>query len=301
MRAVWSFWTPPFRAQHRDRWVSSRQHLLSWILSVETARRHYPDTALVTDREGADLLVGDLGLPFAEVSTALDGLRGEDLDWWVHGKLQAYALQSRPFVHLDYDVYLWERLPPRLEWAPVFAQNPEGVDIGCYEPDDCEAAIVRMGEGSIPPEWKWYRETPGQVAACCGIVGGCDTQLLRHYANTALGIIRSKANGEAFAALPNKGIHNMLFEQYLLCAVAAYHGSEVEFLFESFGEALSDEAAARVGYTHLMASAKSNPGVADRLERRVARDHRDLYQRAVRIAALRGEDRGAAAAGHSRM
>ena len=78
MRAVWSFWTKPFAGCHGNGWLTSRHHLLSWVLSFEAARKHYPRTALVTDSEGAELLAGKLGLEFTFISTALDGLRGED-------------------------------------------------------------------------------------------------------------------------------------------------------------------------------------------------------------------------------
>jgi hypothetical protein len=78
MRAIWSFWTEPFVGQRRGFWANPVQPLLSWALSLETARRHYPETALYTDSRGADLLVGRLGLEFGEVSTALDALGGTD-------------------------------------------------------------------------------------------------------------------------------------------------------------------------------------------------------------------------------
>ena len=52
------------------------------------ARRHYPTTCLVTDDEGARLLIDGLRLPFARVSTALNALRDEDPEWWALGKIE---------------------------------------------------------------------------------------------------------------------------------------------------------------------------------------------------------------------
>jgi Family of unknown function (DUF6734) len=57
MKAVWSFWSKPFEAHRRFSWTSERYHLFAWVLSVETARRHYLDTWLITDDAGARLLV----------------------------------------------------------------------------------------------------------------------------------------------------------------------------------------------------------------------------------------------------
>jgi hypothetical protein len=81
MRAVWSFWTAPFAAYQHRIWFSPRHHLLSWVLSVETARRHYAETVLVTDGPGADFLVGRLQLPFKEVMTSLDALDQKHVAW----------------------------------------------------------------------------------------------------------------------------------------------------------------------------------------------------------------------------
>src|SRR5262249_3101899 len=43
--AIWSFWSEPFR-QQRSYWKSDRHHLLSWVLSLETARKHFHRTVL---------------------------------------------------------------------------------------------------------------------------------------------------------------------------------------------------------------------------------------------------------------
>jgi hypothetical protein len=103
MRAVWSFWSKPFKTHHKQVWLTEQHHLFAWILSLETARRHYPDTALFTDDEGAYLLVDQLGLDFAHVSTELNALSKSDPQWWVLGKLWTYRSQIEPFVHIDND------------------------------------------------------------------------------------------------------------------------------------------------------------------------------------------------------
>jgi hypothetical protein len=106
MNIVWSLWTRPLVAVGRIGWRSPRDHLLSWVLSVGLARRHYADTRLVTDDAGAALLVDALGLEFGEVSLSLNALDDQDPNWWALGKLYAYAEQQRPFLHVDSDVYL---------------------------------------------------------------------------------------------------------------------------------------------------------------------------------------------------
>jgi hypothetical protein len=282
MRAVWSFWTLPYRLATPWPWRSSRHHLFSWILSVETARPHFAETALYTDDEGAALLVDGLGLHFTEVSTALNTLKEQDPDWWMLGKLHTYRRQREPFVHLDSDVYLWNPLPERLLTAPVLAQSAEdGCGLPWYDADACESVIRSRGNGWIPIEWCWYRATAKfQQAACCGIVGGNDLDFLQRYASTVIRILESPRNRSAFGRTADKKAYNPFFEQYLLCACAAFHRVRIEYLFDSSAAAFLPGRAAELGYTHLIAGAKSNPKIADRLELRIARDFFQHYERA---------------------
>ncbi len=124
MRAVWSYWRKPHRAGQCHAWPSELHHALSWSLSLQEARKHYSDTWIYTDDEGARLLVDQLQLPFAHVHTDLNALRRRNPGWWTLGKLHTCRLQTEPFVHLDYDAFLWLPLPEDLLVADVFAQNP---------------------------------------------------------------------------------------------------------------------------------------------------------------------------------
>ena len=285
MRAVWSLWTLPYRLRNRWPWRTSRQHSLSWILSVEAARPHFGETALYTDDEGAALLIDGLGIPFDYVSTALNELDDQDPDWWMLGKLHTYRLQREPFVHMDSDVYLWKPLPQRLLTAPVLAQSPDHTRwLPWYDAEFCESTIRSQGDGWIPIEWCWYRATAAtQQAACCGIVGGNDLDFLQRYASTVIGILESPRNRSAFGRLSDKKTYNPFFEQYLLCACAAFHGVRIEYLFESADAPFFPGRAAELGYTHLIAGAKSDPEIAGRLEQRIARDFPARYERCTAL------------------
>jgi len=294
-RAVWSFWSRPFQARHHQVWASPKHHLLAWILSVETARQHYAETALVADEPGAALLVDGLGLPFGEVSTALEALGEADADWWVLGKLYAYRAQSEPFVHLDSDVFLWKPLPEELHRAPVLAQNTEQFPFvgSWYRPETFDAA-VRAVEGWLPPEWAWYVAQRSGEALCCGILGGADVGFIRHYADGAIRLIEHPANQPAWQAIGSKVGDNILFEQYYLSACLAYHaqhegssfhGVYARCLFGSAAEAFTPDRAREAGYTHLIGGAKRNEALAQRLEARVARDYPQQYQRCLRYLA----------------
>lgn len=274
MHAVWSLWSKPMRSGH-ERWKSRRHHLLSWVTSFNAARQHYPDTSLVTDNEGAELLVVRLGLPFGEIYTTLNELGGEHPRLWALGKLLAYSIQERPFVHLDSDVYLWQRLPSRLEESRVFAQNEErNSHMWCYAPERIEQSI-----GHVPMPWRRFRER-GKLdwAPCCGILGGTDTKLLREYAESALEWVRI-AGSEEWARVEATTEPCVHLEQYYLAGFAEFHNARMSFLFEQSENPFDVDVARRRGFTHLMAGAKRSDRILARLEARVKRDWPEYYER----------------------
>jgi hypothetical protein len=295
MRAVWSFWPKPFARARAHAWGTELNHLLAWALSFETARRHHPHTSLVTDDDGARLLVDGLGLDFDSVSLGCNRLQGVDPAWWTLGKLVAISEQQEPFVHLDPDVFLWSALPTTLTAAPVFVQNPESYSAGdtYYQPELFEAALRPDAATWLPPEWSWYR-TPGAVprGECCGIVGGNHVAFLRHYARQGLRLVNEPGNLTALRALPDRRALTITLEQYLLAACIEHHrgrtGSpyrdvDVSYLFPSWAQAGDEAQAAQRGFTHLIADTKRQPDVMQRLERRVRDQYPGRYERCLAL------------------
>jgi Family of unknown function (DUF6734) len=58
------------------------------------------------------------GLEFDTVSVDLNELAHSDPEWWTLGKMMTYRAQAEPFVHIDEDVFLWQRLPRELDVPP---------------------------------------------------------------------------------------------------------------------------------------------------------------------------------------
>jgi hypothetical protein len=296
MRAVWSFWSRPFHTYYGSIWCKPLHHLLAWGLSLETASRHYPDTVLITDRPGKKLLVDQLGLQFADVSTELERLEGVDPGWWALGKLVAYSLQDRPFVHLDSDVFLWKRLPGHLLDSPVFTQNPEGFHDydPHYRPQDVEWAFAQQSM-KLPAEWEWVRSNRSHFPAeNCGILGGSRFDFLRYYAQTALDLALLPQNAAAWSRLKDKRCYNVVLEQFFLSACAEFHGLHpaspyqgvrINHLFASWGEIYDPNNAARIGFTHLLSDAKSHPAVGRRLEERSRRENPAYFRRCEQVLA----------------
>lgn len=273
---------------HGFGWASEKYHLLAWVLSVELARRHYPELALVTDETGAGILVDGLDLPFDSIDTSLEMLEDRDPRWWILGKLYAYRAQSDPFVHLDTDVFLWEPLPDWLVEAPVFAQSFEYFTVGensWYIPAKIESEIGNVG-GWIPEELEAYLPERGRYrAVCCGLLGGNRTDFLRHYADLAIRFIECPENEAGWLRMGNTNC--VTVEQYLLAACLRYHQHnpdspfqdiDIRCLFSSTEAAFNPEIAEPAGYTHLIGGAKSNIRLLQKLETRVQREYPARYE-----------------------
>ena len=295
MRAVWSFWSVPFLARRSLTWCTPLHHLLAWGLSLRLARQHYPETMLVTDRVGKKLLVERLGLPFVHISTELEQLAEVDPGWWALGKLIAYGLQDRPFVHVDTDVFLWKPLPKVVAQSPVFTQCPE------FYPNDSKPSLRAIEHAfaqqktQLPVEWQWARSRGASHfrEENCGILGGTHVDFIRHYSRTALDLALRPENGQAWSQLPDKTLHNFTVEQFFLAACLDFHNSHpaseyggvtVRRLFSSVAEACDIGHAARTGFTHLWGTTKSHPVVGRRLEERMRRDDPSYFRRCEKIA-----------------
>lgn len=288
-RAIWSFWSKPFRLQ-RSSWLSERHHLLSWVLSVQTARKHFARTALYTDAAGEAMIAKGIGLEFDEVSTCFNDLDGHNPDLWCLGKVQAYSLQKEPFIHIDSDVFMWKPLPDRLLGTQVLAQNSEAFPIHqqAYQPERLESVIRHLG-GWLPEELAAYAPRGGMHQAfCCGLFGGCNLDFIRYYAEQALRFVEEPKNRNVWRHMLDRNALNMVFEQYFLAACLEYHrgrkgspfaGVEIQCLFRDFSDAF--QRAGQMGFTHLLGPAKQDPLILARLEKRVQTDYPAFYERCM--------------------
>ena len=160
-----------------------------------------------------------------------------------------------------------------------------------YQPQEFIAFVQSIKGGWLPEELVWfYRNFSAQRAECCGIFGGNDLNFIHYYANTGLKLIEHWDNHTAWSQLENKTVHMVLVEQYLLSACIEFHrhqsdspfaNVQMDYLFQSVEEAFDPLRSQTAGYTHLIGDSKRDPDLAERLEKRVARDYPKTYERCL--------------------
>lgn len=292
MDAVWSYWSAPSGPSHIARWKSQFHHLLAWAISLSASGILEHRKVLYTDSPGARLLVDRMGLPFDEVNCVLDEIPFELSRFWVLGKLHAYQQHSRPFLHIDSDVFIWKRIPDRLNQASVFSQNPERFSSTSkdYQP----AAIIAFLDQfsvTVPEALRWYIDIGGNEAYCCGIVGGSSTDILNRYATETINLIEMHAS--TFAQLPTHLEPNVVLEQYMLSAFCCYQVAvlgnrslRVDHLFESELSSRTANRSAAAGYTHLIGPAKQDEKILANVSRYAETNLPEYHDKARKIAYL---------------
>jgi hypothetical protein len=275
MKAVFSFGTKFLDLDHRPGgFPDAEAWWCSCVLSVQLARQQLGRVALHTDARGAALLA-PLGLPFDEVHRTLDDFAYPP-QLWMAMKLRTYALQRAPFVHLDFDAYLWAPLPARLARARVLAQSSEE---DCAYYNDVVAYFLQNA-GYVPDFVRAHAAAHGPKirALNAGLYGGHDLATLHACAQAAFTTLDHPANAALFAELGARHAHdlffdfNVLLEQYFASVYCYQHGVEVGYVL--------DEAEPPY-FTHLLGDAKRDPANVRALKARVARDYPLAYQRVL--------------------
>ena len=226
MRIVQSFWSGDQDIlQNNFGWFSAQYHLMAWALSCLKLKAHYDDVHLYTDTKGYKFLIEQLGLPYKNVEICYDSIPHYSENLWVLPKILTYAAQQEPFIHVDGDVFIWEKFPEEMENAALLAQNFEistdyyGRALKNIETNLCYLPGFLRGSLKKDP-------IPSYNA---GVLGGSDLAFFKEYAQTALDLVNRNYDKNK---LVHSGIYNILCEQILFASIAARDQKEVTCYFK---------------------------------------------------------------------
>lgn len=232
MKIVQSFWAKPIfdkgQSNNQDRklggWFDIKFFYMGMTLSCLKLNSFYKEVELVTDEKGKEILIDGLKLPYTNVVNKLDSLNHYPPSVWAVGKIFAYSLQTKPFLHVDSDIMIWQPFPSYYDSLPLICQNLE-VNFPYY---DKMLNIVLNKFNYVPDCIKNFLKVDYNIiAANAGILGGCDTSFFQKYTTEAFDFIDK--NLSCINELPFGGF-NVIFEQLLFYCLAFENGQIIETL-----------------------------------------------------------------------
>lgn len=255
MKCVLSFWTKPSLKdatvyKSSSGFVNQYYFACSFYLAFLLAKQWFKKVELVTDKTGYDFVIKKLKIPFDNVEVVLDEINDIHPELWAFGKLKAYSIQKEPFVHIDYDVFLFKN-PKSILNSNIITQNVESLNYPFYANN-----IKRFNQNfkKLPAEWIDYQYKKNQVAYNVGIIGGQEYEALVDYAKKGMSIILDNYEEvEKFSSVKHMlNDFNVVYEQYFLSAYMYYHGLKVDTYINKANDNYIK------GYTHALGSAKGD-------------------------------------------
>jgi hypothetical protein len=211
-------------------WYNSMYHIMGWVLSSNLLSKLYNELELYTDKKGYELLIKKLKLPYSKVHVLLDDLNRYDSNLWALSKLHVYSLQKKPFLHVDGDVFIWEKFDENLLQSKLIVQNLErGTDYYKNKWIKLKEDFVFIPEEILEEESK----SENMYAYNFGIFGGSDLEFIEKYTNLALKFVNENiknVNKEKYLDF------NVFFEQYLFFCLSNKKKKVSSFLNKTYND-----------------------------------------------------------------
>jgi hypothetical protein len=210
MKILHSFWSKPFFEQVRSP-ASTEFLLLSFAYSCLQARKFYLNVELVTDDRGLQLLVEGLKLPYTNCTVVLNDLNHYDPELFAIGKVYAYAHQTEPFLHIDNDLFIWERFNDSVQRFPLTVLHKEGYPL--YAAGYISALQEIKQKFDYVP--KYLADVPLDkeiVGVNAGVMGGTDTEFFKVFSREVFQFIDNNPN---WKTMSSPWVFNVIYEQML--------------------------------------------------------------------------------------
>jgi hypothetical protein len=256
-------------------WYSAYYHLAAWSLSAHTLAKFYKDVTLYTDRQGYELLINQLHLPYSSVQITHDDLKYSNPSAWALAKLKTFLQQTAPFLHVDGDVFIWQKFDEKLLQSGVIAQNLEMASYKYERNLNRAKDHLRYLPLVMHPDI-----SKGDVCSVnAGIIGGSDLEIFGELSRLAFAI----ANKNEIHKLSRNTLLNVnvLLEQVMLYRLLQQQGKKASCLFDNvfydFGYTTNDvanfsEAPTGSGYIHLIGGHKRSKKTCIEMEKALERE-----------------------------
>jgi len=292
MRIIQSFWSKPsFLKSIRDSenrslggWGNKKFFYMSWALSSLQLRKFYAEVELYTDTLGKELLIDKLKLPYTKVYTSLDSINNLNTNMWALGKIFCYSIQEKPFIHVDGDVFIWNKFASRIIEADLIAQNIEKNEK--YYRD----VFNEMNSNLVLPS-QVLKETTSKnsiLVSNTGIVGGNNIDFVKKYTLMVFEIVKS--NKKKINQINNQGALGITLEQFLYHFLAGLNNIKIEYFFTKEIDYMQDNTLidfhlvpSKISFIHPLAAYKKAATVSNGVDLMLRNLHPDYYYRIQKL------------------
>jgi hypothetical protein len=217
-------------------------------LSLRCCLKNHGNIHLITTPKGKEFL-GDL--PYTSIEIFENEIDPKYSRFWALSKIYAFgqiAKKQKPFIHLDYDVFLFKPLPEKILNSRVCAQEIEVEKI---------QKVYEIEKFNKVCNNKYLMENnKSDCAYNTGIFGGDDLEFIKFYVEEVLKLVEDPENFDLFdKEYFNRGVRlSTILEQYYLAICVSHLNIDVGVLFKHPNEY---DKALEIGYTHLMGAKNS--------------------------------------------
>ena len=262
-KVVYSFWSKPMNSDNVG--FNSEEAFANCLkLSVFYSKKHFKEVQMVTDSNGLrilkkwniDVYFDDIRLDFDDV------LKDVSINNWALGKIYACKIQDKPFIHIDNDVILFNKLSDIILKSECCFQNYEK-NYGYYD-----NLLSSISDKEFKPE---YIDTNINIALNCGVILFNNLSILNKWWLDALKCVDELSN-------LNLDNINLLFEQTYIYWLLISNKINITVLTD-FDEKsknddyISDDYAKRIGYTHLISNSKRDPKTEEKIKNRLIKEN----------------------------
>ena len=275
-RAVLSYFNADESFGNKCGFNSYRDFLYCTALSIICASKHFKEVQFISTDHGVRVF-RDIKVPVTHYSNSLNQMKSVSRFFWAYGKLIAYTEQTQPFLHLDNDVLLNNKLPDKILNARLCFQSHEPFNLPGYHYYN----LLRKAFEAAPVKPKIIEDNPVMdFAYNCGICGGYDLEFFKEWRKASEEYIFAKENEKVFFRdFIQILIHqNLYHEQYFAASLIKAHNlrSEVRVLNPDVVLLGKDK---KLKYSHLWGTTKKNRGNMAMVELRLMRENKALYDR----------------------
>lgn len=267
MNILMSLWTKPCTNGKAHGYSTVENMVNSIILSSNVIKKKYDNIIFYTDKLGYEWIEPFLDqLPFSKIEVVMDEINWLDDNYWSLGKMYVYSLQKEPFLHIDNDVFIWEKFTDEMLSKDFLFQEIEKFGDKLFNFYDKGLKIYGL---AIPKEIEVLN-----AAFNCGIFG-CLTQeglkIIQDYYDIGYKFVKKTKvipNIDK-EAISERALASVIIEQVFIYSLVVKNNLTYSLLSD-------DNYKYKIKYTHQIASSKRNPIVEQKIRERIYFKHFEL-------------------------